>query len=167
MMFFFSSRRRHTSSLRDWSSDVCSSDLQAREILQKFTSVAPQVGLLPDLDLFIAHTYEEQEMWPETITTLEHCLSVHTNHNDRPSVMYHLAQAYDLSGRQTNALTIYTNLFYPTNQFTPLARWWVGDYYYRSGLPSGIVEAEKNYQELALTWPGTPLSYEAIMMEGR
>src|SRR5690349_4098205 len=26
--FFFSSRRRHTSSLRDWSSDVCSSDLR-------------------------------------------------------------------------------------------------------------------------------------------
>src|SRR6266496_5431278 len=28
--FFFSSRRRHTSSLRDWSSDVCSSDLVAK-----------------------------------------------------------------------------------------------------------------------------------------
>src|SRR6267378_6066003 len=27
MLFFFSSRRRHTRSLRDWSSDVCSSDL--------------------------------------------------------------------------------------------------------------------------------------------
>src|SRR5699024_11600933 len=26
--FFLSSRRRHTSSTRDWSSDVCSSDLQ-------------------------------------------------------------------------------------------------------------------------------------------
>src|SRR6266496_4599668 len=26
--FFFSSRRRHTSSLRDWRSDVCSSDLR-------------------------------------------------------------------------------------------------------------------------------------------
>src|SRR5204863_3337789 len=26
--FFFSSRRRHTRSLRDWSSDVCSSDLR-------------------------------------------------------------------------------------------------------------------------------------------
>src|SRR5690349_23696774 len=26
-IFFFSSRRRHTRSLRDWSSDVCSSDL--------------------------------------------------------------------------------------------------------------------------------------------
>src|SRR6266496_4098789 len=30
--FFFSSRRRHTRSLRDWSSDVCSSDLEQREI---------------------------------------------------------------------------------------------------------------------------------------
>src|SRR5690349_22582239 len=28
--FFFSSRRRHTRSLRDWSSDVCSSDLRSR-----------------------------------------------------------------------------------------------------------------------------------------
>src|SRR5207249_9040168 len=28
--FFFSSRRRHTRSKRDWSSDVCSSDLAAR-----------------------------------------------------------------------------------------------------------------------------------------
>src|SRR5204862_3264980 len=27
LIFFFSSRRRHTRSLRDWSSDVCSSDL--------------------------------------------------------------------------------------------------------------------------------------------
>src|SRR5436305_13732376 len=27
MVFFFSSRRRHTSCGRDWSSDVCSSDL--------------------------------------------------------------------------------------------------------------------------------------------
>src|SRR3989440_2934536 len=29
--FFFSSRRRHTRSDRDWSSDVCSSDLEATE----------------------------------------------------------------------------------------------------------------------------------------
>src|SRR5699024_12008420 len=28
MLFFFSSRRRHTRSKRDWSSDVCSSDLR-------------------------------------------------------------------------------------------------------------------------------------------
>src|SRR5438034_4193594 len=29
-LFFFSSRRRHTRSLCDWSSDVCSSDLRIR-----------------------------------------------------------------------------------------------------------------------------------------
>src|SRR5699024_11402732 len=29
--FFFSSRRRHTRSKRDWSSDVCSSDLRGRD----------------------------------------------------------------------------------------------------------------------------------------
>src|SRR5699024_7997004 len=29
LLFFFSSRRRHTRSKRDWSSDVCSSDLDA------------------------------------------------------------------------------------------------------------------------------------------
>src|SRR5216683_7195708 len=31
--FFFSSRRRHTRSDRDWSSDVCSSDLRRRSWL--------------------------------------------------------------------------------------------------------------------------------------
>src|SRR5205814_4076837 len=31
--FFFSSRRRHTRCLSDWSSDVCSSDLGADDIL--------------------------------------------------------------------------------------------------------------------------------------
>src|SRR5216684_7684460 len=30
VFFFFSSRRRHTSCSRDWSSDVCSSDLAGR-----------------------------------------------------------------------------------------------------------------------------------------
>src|ERR1035441_7848895 len=30
--FFFSSRRRHTRCLSDWSSDVCSSDLMVRRI---------------------------------------------------------------------------------------------------------------------------------------
>src|SRR6266496_4692611 len=37
--FFFSSRRRHTSSLRDWSSDVCSSDLRFGARLEPFTHV--------------------------------------------------------------------------------------------------------------------------------
>src|SRR5690349_23043601 len=39
MTFFFSSRRRHTRSLRDWSSDVCSSDL-ATEV-----GIKPIIGI--------------------------------------------------------------------------------------------------------------------------
>src|SRR5690606_39790168 len=36
--FFFSSRRRHTIFSRDWSSDVCSSDLSLRKVLTFFAS---------------------------------------------------------------------------------------------------------------------------------
>src|SRR2546421_5245208 len=36
--FFFSSRRRHTRSDRDWSSDVCSSDLRTAHNLEKMVS---------------------------------------------------------------------------------------------------------------------------------
>src|SRR5579871_6945542 len=35
--FFFSSRRRHTRSLRDWSSDVCSSDLRCYQTIEGVT----------------------------------------------------------------------------------------------------------------------------------
>src|SRR2546422_5667656 len=41
MFFFFSSRRRHTRCSRDWSSDVCSSDL-----------FVPAAGLLVDLQIW-------------------------------------------------------------------------------------------------------------------
>src|SRR5262245_29251417 len=55
--FFFSSRRRHTRCLSDWSSDVCSSDLEdigsfrgqplerAREVLHDHTFPLPEGGL--------------------------------------------------------------------------------------------------------------------------
>src|SRR5437764_4125529 len=36
--FFFSSRRRHTRYIGDWSSDVCSSDLRRRARIWSFTS---------------------------------------------------------------------------------------------------------------------------------
>src|SRR5206468_7984513 len=41
---FFSSRRRHTSSDRDWSSDVCSSDLAA--LMNDACAMTPLLGLL-------------------------------------------------------------------------------------------------------------------------
>src|SRR5690606_26932931 len=41
-----SSRRRHTRFSRDWSSDVCSSDLQIDEIYERFTNQG--IDILPD-----------------------------------------------------------------------------------------------------------------------
>src|SRR5204863_1319546 len=45
--FFFSSRRRHTRSLRDWSSDVCSSDLIAG---RSFTLKLPSIILRSEIE---------------------------------------------------------------------------------------------------------------------
>src|SRR6478672_1455432 len=45
--FFFSSRRRHTRSDRDWSSDVCSSDLLRRKD-GAFVEVEMSSNALPD-----------------------------------------------------------------------------------------------------------------------
>src|SRR5690606_40274164 len=38
--FFFSSRRRHTRFSRDWSSDVCSSDLISYTLLNSFRDIS-------------------------------------------------------------------------------------------------------------------------------
>src|SRR5687768_17882327 len=43
VVFFFSSRRRHTRCSRDWSSDVCSSDLVGAK-LQNMSGSAEEVG---------------------------------------------------------------------------------------------------------------------------
>src|SRR5690349_23374636 len=40
MLFFCSSRRRHTRSLRDWSSDVCSSDLSEQLPVEDLAGLA-------------------------------------------------------------------------------------------------------------------------------
>src|SRR5690606_39300808 len=42
-LFFFSSRRRHTSFSRDWSSDVCSSDLVWRPGSERVLVLAPHM----------------------------------------------------------------------------------------------------------------------------
>src|ERR1035437_8829829 len=46
MFFFFSSRRRHTRYWRDWSSDVCSSDLGAMVALVVATAVVVVAALV-------------------------------------------------------------------------------------------------------------------------
>src|SRR5690606_20862915 len=53
-LFFFSSRRRHTRFSRDWSSDVCSSDLAAVDPLELRRGMVDAVDLLQFLDVHAA-----------------------------------------------------------------------------------------------------------------
>src|SRR5207302_8997222 len=55
MIFFFSSRRLHTRFSRDWSSDVCSSDLRVRPYLiaaKTCGSIGPQFLVSPSPDFY-------------------------------------------------------------------------------------------------------------------
>src|SRR5204862_3504956 len=50
-VFFFSSRRRHTRSLRDWSSDVCSSDLDALSVTVVVKEPEPPTVSVPPVTI--------------------------------------------------------------------------------------------------------------------
>src|SRR2546429_8266615 len=47
VFFFFSSRRRHTRCSRDWSSDVCSSDLRFKEDSRELAIARPEFFACP------------------------------------------------------------------------------------------------------------------------
>src|SRR3712207_8588899 len=59
-IFFFSSRRRHTRYWRDWSSDVCSSDLSRRTGPVSSSSVAPPLVGRRDLRAVVLHRHATQ-----------------------------------------------------------------------------------------------------------
>src|SRR5699024_11301261 len=57
--FFFSSRRRHTRSKRDWSSDVCSSDLFFKSVTTSSTNLAMANRNLP----FVTRPVSRRLFW--------------------------------------------------------------------------------------------------------
>src|SRR2546426_4496951 len=66
LLFFFSSRRRHTRLQGDWSSDVCSSDLVVVAV-----GVDPdELILVYDVMCLIAHDLEEVLLDPDVLVAL-------------------------------------------------------------------------------------------------
>src|SRR5438874_12922647 len=59
--FFFSSRRRHTRSLRDWSSDVCSSDLGVNPAV---SNGGNRFETLPRLEVFAPEAAGDDRLGP-------------------------------------------------------------------------------------------------------
>src|SRR4030095_5024640 len=67
--FFFSSRRRHTRSLCDWSSDVCSSDLSLWRYVPSKPVALIGLGITPFLvRLFPAGLKPDPDSAPQTVT---------------------------------------------------------------------------------------------------
>src|SRR6266496_514424 len=63
IFFFFSSRRRHTRSLRDWSSDVCSSDLDEAVTFAARDGSAPDTGTAVATALGIRLDIVQADAW--------------------------------------------------------------------------------------------------------
>ena len=135
--------------------------------LQQFVERFPDGSLLPDVWLAIAQTYELQKDWDKAIAQHESWLNQFTNNPERPRVAFYLAWDYFMAGRETNAITIFTNLIaqFPTNPFAPLSQLWIADHFFRQG---DLQNAEKNYQLLFqnTNWQNSPLIYKAQMMAG-
>jgi tetratricopeptide (TPR) repeat protein len=86
----------------------------------------------------------------------------------RPKTEYLRGWANFQAGRETNAFQVFTNFVarYPRHECTPLAHWWVADYFFRTGK---LREAEENFQLLyqSTNWPNLEFPYQARMMAGR
>src|SRR3989440_10574294 len=110
VFFFFSSRRRHTRSDRDWSSDVCSSDLG--EFLYQFDD---------DWNLLLSQSY--QNMDAEGVFWQEAYDGVHTVLPDLSVQMYNPSYdkdkftntAWTLNGRLGFLQAVYTGAYLDRN----------------------------------------------------
>src|SRR3989449_8906637 len=94
MLFFFSSRRRHTRCSRDWSSDVCSSDLQA---YREATRVRPA---FPEAWNGLGHALRKRGKFEESVKAYQEALRLRPQY---PQALEYLGEAYVRMGRLAEA----------------------------------------------------------------
>jgi TolA-binding protein len=134
----------------------------ARQLLQTFATNAPAARLLPEVELAIAATYEQQGKWTNAIEHYDTWLARYSPNEAQPCAEFYRARAISYAGDETNALVQFTNLIaHFTNQYAALARLWVADYYFQAG---NFIEAEQYYKSV---FENTNLMYQARLMAGR
>src|SRR5206468_7647348 len=95
-LFFFSSRRRHTRSDRDWSSDVCSSDLE-------FEQMEMQFFVKPGTDLEWFDFWRQERMkWLAGLGVRPDKLRFHQHAKDE--LAHYAKDAYEDRKRHTSEL---------------------------------------------------------------
>jgi TolA-binding protein len=139
----------------------------AREWFSKLTARSPESALAPIANLAIADTYEKEGDWTNAISQYDAWLVKYTNDPARPRAEFSLAWAKSGAGL-TNAFGDFTNFVarYPTNELTPRAQYWIGDYHWNR---QEYTEAETSYQEVFQNTnvPVSELMFRARMMAGR
>src|SRR5664279_3960233 len=140
----------------------------ARRMFLDYAKMAPGAPLLPELQLAVAATYEQEKKWAEAIAQYDSWLASYTNHALLPRAEYYRAWDTDQAGLKTNALAAFIKFVadWPTNEYAPLAQWWVAGYYHDAG---EMPEAERNYKLLfqSTNWAPCELTYRAQLMAGR
>ena len=149
--------------LSDWNDP-----LAARSLFQQFEQDFPESEQLPDVELAIARTYELQTNWPVAISIYDSWIERFKGQARlMPAVKYARAWANFKGGREATAFLLFTNFLaeYPSNaDLTPVAQWWLGDYYSGQGV---WMNAEANYEMVFQNWPNSTLAYPAMLMAGR
>lgn len=141
----------------------------ARGLFLEFTQAITNSPLRPEIELAIARTYEQENLWERAVAQYDQWLAIApTNNPDLPQALYFRAMANRWAGYETNTLTQLTNFIerFPAQELTPLARWWVADYYDRIGR---LEAAEANFELIFqnTNWAGTPIAFRAQMAAGR
>lgn len=141
---------------------------RARALFQKFEEEFPDSGQLPDVELAIARTYEEEKNWPLAISIYDSWVGKYGDNSKLPAVEYARGWANFEGGRETNAFIQFTNFLvaYPSNSMVPVVQWWLGDYYYGKG---EWANAEENYEMVPQSSSrlAPSLSYPAWLMAAR
>ena len=138
----------------------------ARGLYKDFERGATNSPLLPKLELAVARTCEGENRWDDAIRQYDAWVAAYPGNPALARAEYLRAWANYQGERDTNALVLFTNFVarFPTNEYAPLAQWWVADYLSNLG---NVQEAEINYKSIYQKWPASRIAYQARMMAGR
>lgn len=139
----------------------------ARAIFVEFLKHFPSSPLVGEVHLAIARTYVEEKDWAAAVGKYDDWFAKFPTNQSRPQAEFDRAWVNFLAGRETNAMTMFTNVVarYPGHVNAPQAQLWVADYFYNQ---ADFVGAEKHYQMLYQnTNCPRALHFQARMMAGR
>jgi len=142
--------------------------VDARALFRDFVERFRQSPLLPEVELALARSYEQEQQWTNAIAGYDQWIARYSTNESRARAEFDRALANYHALRETNAANLFTNFLarFPNDKLTPLARTWIADFYFRQ---RDFASAEANYQLIlqSSAAAGTELGWQARIMAGR